>query len=164
MWIAMTKPKNTEQEFEEFMSGNSKLSHIYRQSQTDGPSELTDKRILDTARSTVATQQNHLRGKRWLIPAAIAASLVVISLVMVIKYQNNDAGQTDLAGQQSLDREVVSNLKPDPAHLLDEIVQLVKNGKITTARDQYRAFLELHPDYPIDYQRYPELEQFKQAK
>ena len=161
----MTKPTTPEQEFEAFMSGQSELSDIYQQTQADGPSDLADKRILAAARSAVATRQDtNSRGKRWFVPAAIAAGLVVLSLVLVIQYQHNQTGQTDVAGQQPTDREMVSNMKPNPAHLLDEIVQLVKDGKTSAARDQFRAFQELHPDYPIDYQQYPELEQFKQTQ
>ena len=161
----MTKPSTPEQEFEAFMSGQSELSHIYQQTRTDGPSGLADKRILDAAHNAVATHHDtNPRGKHWFVPATIAASLVVLSLVLVIQYQQNHTSQTDLAGQQPTDREVVSNLKPDPAHLLSEIVQLVKDGNTSMARDQFRAFQELHPDYPIDYQQYPELEQFKPTK
>lgn len=161
----MTKPTTPEQEFEEFMSGQTELSGIYQQTQADGPSDLADKRILEAARSAVSTHHDAIpRGKNWFVPAAIAAGLVVLSLVLVIQYQQNDTGQTDLAGQPPPDREVVSNLKPDPAHVLSEIVQLLKDGKTSEARAQFRAFQELHPDYPIDYQQYPELEQFKQTK
>ena len=161
----MTKPTIPEQEFEEFMSGHSELSDIYQRTQADGPSDLADKRILEAARSAVATHHGETsRGKHWYVPAAIAAGLVVLSLVLVIQYQQNETGKTDLAGQQTPDREVVSNLKPDPAHVLSEIVQLVKDGNTSAARTQFRVFQELHPDYPIDYQQYPELEQFKQTK
>ena len=165
MWISMTKPTTSEQEFEKFMAGQSGLSRIYQQTQADGPSELADRRILAAARDAVADQDGvKSHPKRWLIPAAIAAGLVVLSLVVLLHHQFGVQDQTDLAGQPPADREMLGNLKPDPAHLLGEIAQLVRDGKTAQARDQFRAFQELHPDYPLDFQAYPELEQFKQAK
>jgi len=153
----MTKPTTPEQEFAAFMSGDADLSRLYQQTSTEGPSELADKRILDAAHKDITKHHGtSSRGKRWLVPAAIAAGLVILSLVVVMQYQHIE---TDRPG-----REMVSNLKPDPTHLLDEINGLAKEGNVSAAQDQYRAFIELHPDFPIDYQRYPELLQFKENK
>lgn len=153
----MTKPTTPEQEFTAFMSGDTDVSRLYQQTSTDGPSELADKRILDAAHKAITKHPgSRARGKRWLVPAAIAAGLVILSLVVVMQYRNIETEQPD--------REMVSNLKPDPTHLLDEINALAKEGNVSAARDQYRAFIELHPDFPIDYQRYPELLQFKENK
>lgn len=159
----MADQPRSEQEFREFMANQSELSSIYQQSDLDGPNDLLDQRILAAARKAVA-QQHGLKSqrKRWLIPAAIAAGFAVLAIVLAVQYHNLDSDDLALVShQQEQERQVVSNLKPDPTRLLDQIVQLVKDNKIAVARDQYDAFNELYPDYLINYQAYPELEQFR---
>ncbi len=155
----MTKQHTPTQEFDEFMSGGTELSRLYQQLDNNGPSEFTDKQILSAARRAVATQRQGAgtNGIRWYIPAAIAASLAVLTVLAVFHFQSDVQAPLDVAEHGALERELNSNLKHDPARLLAVIVQLQKDGKSEQASDQFDAFKQLYPDFVIDFEKYPEL-------
>lgn len=161
----MTKQRNSEQEFDEFMSGHSELSRLYQQTRADGPSEITEQRILAAARKAVDKngQTASTTNKRWYVPIAIAASIAMLSIFLVLQFQTDDSDVMKTAEQED-GRDIVSNLKPDPASQLADIVQLIKAGKTDVAREQFTAFKQLFPDYPIDFQQHPELAQFKDER
>lgn len=154
----MTEQRNQEDKFAAYLSGKTELSRIYQQSETDGPGELIDQRILSAARQSVKTTAITRKNARrhWLFPVVIAASLAIITITVVLKYQTTP--------EQHPERGLTSNLKPDPAHLLVEIVELSKQGKKREAAEQLEIFKQLYPDYEFDYQRFPELKHLQNAE
>lgn len=161
----MTKRLTPEQEFDEFMSGKTELSRLYQQLDNNGPSEFTDKQIISAAHSAIGAQRHgaSTNGLRWYIPAAIAASLAVLAVLVVFQFKTDVNAPLDVA-EHGTEREINSNIKHDPARLLAVIVQLQKDGKLKQASDQFAAFKQLYPDFVIDFEKYPELKSFDKTE
>ncbi|MGD8925654.1 MAG: hypothetical protein PVG20_02310 [Thioalkalispiraceae bacterium] len=157
----MADQKTDDSEFEKYLQGHSPLSKLYADSEAGKPSRHVDDAILAAAKQSVSahTSASSQRGYRWYVPVTLAASLIlVIFAIRIIPLEKST--DTDLVVEKSGQgdsRQHNAASKATPELMLDKINQLIADGKLDDAQEEYQIFIELFPDYRIDYQKYPKL-------
>jgi hypothetical protein len=142
----------------------SDLSRLYHMDTTSGPDKSVDQAILDAARKEIQKQPaaTTSRGVRWYVPVTLAASLVlvIVMLQVILRDESPVTEQVADNGQPQLSDQHVGSGKPPPEIKLEKINQLLKDGRITEAEQEFEAFSELFPGYEIDFEKYPYLKHF----
>ena len=161
----MVDPANNEKDLEAYLQGKSALSALYKSSTAQEPDAATDKAILEAARQSVEQSATGSpgKGKRWYIPTALAASILVgVALVKLFPISFEDIPAKLVKTQPEAESGVYSAANPaTPEHMLEQIVTLLKKHELEQAQEQYQLFRTLFTDYQIDYKKYPELKQLK---
>ncbi len=166
--MAEQPPSDTE--FENYLAGKSPLSKAYQQTPETGPGPHIDNAILNAARDEVSKKHSSAssKGYNWYVPMALAASIFVAVGVIRIYSTNPDsdsdseqiAGNTDNTSQS----DITAAGKSSPERVLDKISKLVEQSETELAAEQYQAFVELFPDYKIDFNKYPNLKSLAQSQ
>jgi len=156
----MADQANNDKEFEEFLTGKTGLSNVYQHSTTQGPSEFTDKAILNAAKQEVASHSSGTAGKyRWHIPVTVAAGLVMAVIIFQVVPTTDDINsEIQVVDSTPVNKkQVVAAAKAGPDRLLEKIATHLKNNDPVSAKAEYKVFRDLFPKHEIDYKKYPEL-------
>ncbi len=149
----MTDRKQHDDELEQYLKGDSSVSKQYQSLSTGEPSATVDNAILAAARSAVQHQSTSTRGYRWYIPASLAAGILIVSVMITFKFHPPetfpDGSQINAQAQPKIEQKLIA------------ISDLLAQGKTQQAAQDYERFKRLYPDYPIDYQQYPSLQQLE---
>ena len=133
-----------------------RISSLYQQTQTSGPSKQIDQAILKAAKEEISGQSASVVKFRWRIPMSIAAALFAAILILqninVQDYQIPESGDNE---------HIVSAGKVAPEILLDKISKHINENDMDSAQEEYQLFRELFPEYKIDYTKHPELKKIK---
>ena len=158
----MTEPTPSDKNFDEYMTGKSKLSALYQNSETSGPNEFLDQTILNAARDEVNAKNSKTEKiHRWHIPVSIAAALITAIIIIQVVPQK-ELNVADLDHKTASDESKVTAGKAAPERLLDKISAHIESNEIEKAKEEYRIFLKLFPDYKIDYKKHPEVKKLDQ--
>jgi hypothetical protein len=157
----MTDNKTTKSELEEYLSGKSPLSKLYQQCNVGEPGKDIDEHILNTAKQGVeshSSASSH-RGYRWYLPTALAASLILAAIIVQIvpTDKTTETGQISESSSQNDSRQHSAAGRATPEILLENINNLLAEGKEDEAEKEYKIFTELFPNHQIDYKKYPHL-------
>ncbi len=164
----MPEQPSSDTEFEDYLAGKTSLSKAYQQTPETGPSEAIDNAILSAAREAVSKKHSGASGKgyNWYVPMALAAS-VFVALGVIRIYSSDPA----LDPEQIADNinnmgqpDITAAGKSSPERILDRISKLVDQSKTEEAKEQYLAFVELFPNYEIDFNKYPNLKSIAQPR
>ncbi len=131
------------------------LSSLYRQTEPDGPGEMTDARILAEARHAVKRPERTSAARKynWIMPAGIAATVAIAAIISVIMLE---PAKTPLQPGVENDSVHIGTTQPSPPRRqLDRISLLIKENRIDEARSALADFRKLYPDYRINAKKYP---------
>lgn len=159
----MNKSKFKTRQSDSSLMQEKKISRLYHRLAPSGPGSRTDKKILLASRNAVSGDSPTGHRPRWLIPIAIAASIALLVMGVLMFNPATDKSPM-IANDTQSERQYEGNLKPDPTRSLDTIANLVQLGQIEEAKKQLEAFRLLYKDYKIDYKRYPELRQLDEPE
>lgn len=164
----MAEQPSSDTEFEDFLKGKSPLSSAYQQTSGTGPSEHIDNTILNAARDEVSKKRSGAsnKGYNWFVPMALAASIIVAVGVIRIYFDNSATDSEQIAGNSNnaAQSDITAAGKSSPERMLDHISKLVDQSKMDLASEQYQAFVDLFPDYEIDFKKYPNLKSLAQSQ
>ena len=159
----MADQKTSDTEFDDYLKGESALSDLYHQSETNGPGKDIDNAILSAAHQEVKQTSSGSSSKtyRWYVPLALAASLIIaVFAIRIIPLDNSlDPDQIAENGQQANTGQHVGSGKAAPDVMLEKINELVVSGNKDEAQQEIELFVELFPDYKIDFSKYPALKE-----
>lgn len=160
----MTESHHHDKHLDEHLRGKSAVSNLYQKLHADEPASQTDAAILAAARHTARSKS---RRAGWMIPAAIAAILIIgISLVWWRQYQTPtpiDIQESAAPTQPgSLLQQIDRSLHDNPAadQWLERILKLHTDGKTGQAAAEFKKFRRAFPAYSLDPQRFGELQQY----
>ena len=157
----MPEQPSSDTEYEAYLAGKTPLSKAYQQTPETGPSPSIDNAILNAAREEVTKKHSGAssKGYNWYVPAALAASIFVAVGIIRIYSTSQDTESEQIAGNtdKSAQPDITAASKSSPERMLDHISKLVDQSKTEMATEQYQAFVELFPNYDIDYNKYPNL-------
>jgi len=163
----MADRETNDTEFEAYLNGKSPLSKLYQQSDASAPAKHIDDAILTAARQQAQRRIAGLtsRGHRWYLPVALAASLVVVIVILRIfpietPYEPDQIADTK---EQALPNQHVGSGKATPEIILEKINRLVANGEEELAQQEFELFVELFPRYEIDFEQYPGIKTLKNS-
>lgn len=114
----MTNSSSDKQSLDAYLAGKDPLSAAYQQTDAAGPSELTDARILAAARhaisKSVAGASPEWR-QHWMIPASLAAMLLLSVSVVLVMQQVDDIVPTtpEIRLADSDQRDIARTDKPE---------------------------------------------------
>ncbi len=160
----MTKQHDQNKQLDDYLHGKSGISKLYQQLTAGEPDAKTDATILAASRHTAIIKPRILR---WMIPAAIAAILVLgVSLFWEQQHRTpapDNAMESAAPGQQGsfpqqLDRTLHDN--PTADQWLEQIQKLHTAGKTEQAATEFKKFRLAYPAYTLDRHRFGELQQY----
>ena len=155
----MSNSDNTDNELDKYLEGDSNLSETYRSIQDEGPSIKLDEKILTAARKEVEAHTPGLSRRPWMIPVALAASLVLGILALQFARQDTVPVPEPIAGdsQHQPLNEHDASAKTAPEIMLEKINRLLADGKQEEAEVKFQSFRQVFPEYRIDFEKYPAL-------
>lgn len=163
----MADQETNDTEFETYLEGKSPLSKLYQQSDASAPAKHIDDTILTAARQQA---QRHIAGAssrvhRWYLPVALAASAVVVVVILRIFPigTSTEPDQITDTNERALPNQHVGSGKASPEIMLEKINRLVVNGEEELAQQEFELFVELFPRYEIDFEQYPGIKKLKNS-
>ena len=164
----MPEQPSSDTELEAYLAGKTPLSKAYQQTPEAGPGQSIDNAILNAAREEVTKKHAGAssKGYNWYVPAALAASIFVAVGIIRIYSTSPDVDTVVIAGNtdKSAQPDITAASKSSPERMLDKISKLVDQSKTEKATEQYEAFVELFPNYTVDFDKYPKLKSIAQSR